>query len=56
MVSGIFKMNPQLNNKEKYFQTLYTELLKEFAPLINDMDEIYSKIYNNVIESRKMSE
>lgn len=56
MASGIFKMNPELNTKDKYFQKLYTELLTEFSPLIIDMDKIYSTIYNNVIESKKISE
>lgn len=56
MASGIFKMNPELNTRDKYFKTLYTELLAEFSPLIIEMDEIYSTIYNNVIESKKISE
>ncbi|CAK87668.1 unnamed protein product (macronuclear) [Paramecium tetraurelia] len=56
MVSGIFKMNPELSTRDKYFKTLYAELLTQFSPLITDMDEIYSKIYNNVIESKKISE
>ncbi|CAD8081262.1 unnamed protein product [Paramecium primaurelia] len=56
MASGIFKMNPELNTRDKYFQTLSTELLAEFSPLIIEMDKIYSTIYNNVIESKKISE
>ena len=55
MASGIFKLNPELSTKDKYFTTLYNELLAEFSPLINNMDGIYSTIYKNVIESKKIS-
>ncbi|CAD8116980.1 unnamed protein product [Paramecium sonneborni] len=55
IIYEIFKMNPELNIKDKYYKTLYNELLQKFSPLIKDMDTIYSKIYNNVIESRKIN-
>lgn len=55
MASGIFSRNPELSTRDKYFKTLYNELLAEFKPLIADMNEIYSSIYNEVISSKKIS-
>ncbi|CAD8187906.1 unnamed protein product [Paramecium octaurelia] len=51
-----FALNPELNTRDKYFQTQYKELIEEFKPLLVEMDEIYSHIYNDIVASTKISD
>lgn len=56
MESGIFKHNPELNTTDKYFKTLYNEILSEFNILLIEMNSFYVNIYNDVVSSNKIND
>ncbi|CAD8106697.1 unnamed protein product [Paramecium sonneborni] len=56
MASGIFKLNPELNTKDKYFSRLYVELLNSFVILQNESTSVFEHIYNDIVASKKISQ
>ncbi|CAD8187848.1 unnamed protein product [Paramecium octaurelia] len=55
MASGVFRLNPELSTKDKYFTRLYAELLKQFVSLQEDSTSIFEHIYSDIVASKKIS-